>query len=526
MASKKRQQPPSGQTAFADAINPGIDRANVRFYLPQDARMYINEFSRRRINEKAEWLWQHFGFVKETVSGIARHSVGKGISAQFNTISRTWNEAARSAVERYFLSPGFCDLTGRRNGYEAQTFAVEQYIIRGEFVGSFVENPRMPSPNDAVGGAPCFWAWDSAEMGTPDKLPNADAIILDGVEVGNFHEPLNYWRKSWDAAWEPHPAENCFHWYKPHAAGQVRGCSAFAQAVNGLVDIHELKAMTTRSAKVNQLVSMVIKGIPKKKTRGAMGALSRAATGTGKEGSTAQDTAQIESLYGAAGAGIAYLDAEGDAKLLSSQAPSPLVEPFITDLLMRDASLATGVPSEFFWNPNKLSGANTRFVLARADLFFQQTADALIYRFIEPLVVRFIRWRVASGLLPEPPGGINGNWADLVTWRLPRRVTVDNGRDSKSRIEQLHNGLANLRGLYAEVGEDWKCETAQWIEEFIEFRQMCIDRKLDEDTIEQLLARWRPLPPGSAQSGNGEPQEPPDPQTALPAPADGDPAAD
>jgi hypothetical protein len=140
--------------------------------------------------------------------------------------------------------------------------------------------------------------------------------------------------------------------------------------------------------------------------------------------------------------------------------------------------------------------------------------------------VRFIRWRVASGLLPEPPGGINGNWADLVTWRLPRRVTVDNGRDSKSRIEQLHNGLANLRGLYAEVGEDWKCETAQWIEEFIEFRQMCIDRKLDEETIEQLLARWRPLPPGSAQSGNGEPQEPSDPPTALPDPADGEPAAD
>lgn len=506
---KKRRKPQGGARAFADTIEQNLDRANVMFLLPQDSRLYLTETTRSAVNRKAEWLWQNFGIVKEIVAGIARHAVGKGIAPQFKTSNRDWNKKAAAAVDKYFLSPSLCDLGGRRNGYEAQTWAVEQYILRGEVAGAFAQNPRLKSPTKDT-GVPSFWLWDSNDITTPREQQADNVIIHDGVELGEFAEPVAYHVRTFEDEIKRYPAADCFHWFKAHSANQSRGVSHLAQAANSLVDIHELKRLTTRTAKAQQLLALVIKGLVKKKSRGALGALSRAADGNGDSGSTAQDTAQLEKLYGTAGAGIAYVDADGDAKLLSSNSPSPLIEPFITDLLMRDASLAPGVPVEFFWNPSKLSSANIRFILARADLLFQHLADALIYRFIDPLVVRFILWMVEAGLLEAPA---DDSWKDTITYRLPRRVTVDNGRDGRIRIEELHNGLANLRGLFDELGADWMPETAEWIDEFIEFKAMCKDRGLDDKETEALLARWRPLPPGSITGQPAQKAEPTDKPT-------------
>ena len=492
-----------GSNSFQDTVVESIDRANVRFILPQDSALYLGKFTRTRINEKAEWLWQNFGIVKEGVAGIARHTVGKGVSLQIDSEDDDWNQLAEDDFEAYALTPERCDLSGRRNFYEGQTAILEQRVIRGEAFAAKTENPEWNNE-------PCFQLYDSQEICSP-LSPVANLAVIDGVELNDASRAMRYWVRGLDGITHtPVPRERMIHWYKPHAINQTRGISDLAQAVNRLVDIHELTRLTTRTAKAQQLIALVLKGVGKKKTRGALGALSRAGKDT--DGNPDKDTAQLEALVGAAGAGIAYMDAEGDAKMISPTSPTPLVEGFITDLLMRDVCAGWGVPAEFFWSIAKLGGANTRFVLSKADLLFQVLADGLIYRFCNPVAFRYLEHRMATGALRRPT---DKDWALKLSWQTPPRVTVDNGRDNSVLIELLANGMITLREYCNARGQNYRHVMRQWIREPIEFIKMATQElktsKLADDIQTKMLERWslnmplwRAAAPGAAANANGD----------------------
>jgi len=485
--------------AFADTLEDSIDRANVRFFLPQDSSLYLTRWTRRGLNEKAEWLWQNFGVIKEGVAGIARHTVGKGISLQIDSDDQEWNQLAEDDFENYALTPERCDLSGRRTFYEAQTTAIEQRIIRGEFFCAKTENPLWFDE-------PAFQLYDSEEIGDPASVPEG-VRLLDGVEVNSATAPLRYWLTTEDGRGTPIERARMIHWFKSHAVNQVRGITDLAQAVNPMVDIHELKRLTTRSAKAHQLIALVLKGIAKKKTKGALGAIESA--GKQDDGVTPDaNTAQLEKLAGGAGAGIAYVGEDGDAKLISPNSPTPLVEGFITDLLMRDVCAGWGVPSEFFWNIAKLGGANTRFVLSRADLLFQILADGLITRFCTPIAFRYLSARITSGKLRACK---DPNWALKFSWQTPPRVTVDNQRDGKLDIELMRNGLGNMRGYYNARGENYRRQgIRQWIREWKEFDDELDRSGLTDEQKKRIRANWRAGMPGAApQQQEDEPQKPP-----------------
>jgi capsid protein len=501
-----------GGNAFSETLLSSIDRANYRFLLPADSALYLTNRTRRGINEKAEWLWQNFGIVKEGVAGIARHTVGKGISLQIDSEDDEWNQLAEDDFEDYALTPERCDLAGRRNFYEAQTTALEQRILRGEFFAAKTENPEWDNE-------PCFQIYDSEEISTPPSAVSGietGKIVLDGVELNANSRATFYHLRGLDGlTWTPIPRERMIHWFKPHAVNQVRGISDLAQAVNPLVDIHELKRLATRSAKAQQLIALVLKNVAKTKKRGAMGGIKSAAPSSG-DTEAGTDVAQLEQLVGAAGAGIAYLTGDGDAKLLTPNSPSPLVEGFITDLLMRDVCAGWGVPAEFFWSIAKLGGANTRFVLSKADLLFQVLGDGLIYRFCTPIAYRYLKSRIDSGKLRAPS---DKNWALKMSWQTPPRVTVDNGRDNMLLIEMLANGMITLREFCNARGMNYRHTMRQWIREPIEFIKIaqaeikaCKDIEPAQASV--LLNRWisnmplwRASKPGT-ESQNGQTTDP------------------
>lgn len=473
-----------GGNAFDDVTAASIDRANVRFMLPEDSRLYVTDWTRGALVEKAEWLWQNFAVVKELVAGIARHTIGKGISIQLESEDHEWNVAAERDFEAWALTPDRCDIAARRNFYEAQTAAVESWATRGEFFSGYVKNPRWKSPI-GDGFAPSFWLIDPADVATPRDVTDPGQLdrIVDGIELGTYGEPRNFFvRTLGKNKFEPVPVSDICHWFTPHAINQPRGVTPLAQAVNPLVDVHELRKLTTRSAKAQQLVTMVLKNIGKTAKRGAAG---------GIKGETDEDgnAKELEAAGRNAGAGIAYVGTDGDVKVVSSSQPSPLVEPFIRDLLMRDACLAPGVPMEFFWDPTKLSGANTRFVLGRADLFFQVLADAMIYRFNTPLAIRVLQWRMQNGLLAPCK---DKNWMDRVSWQLPARLTVDAGREGALDIQKLRSGLLNLRSYYNARGMNWRTELAQRIREMSELKRMC-----EEAGMPELFQYFIALDPGA-----------------------------
>jgi capsid protein len=486
-----------GDRSFVDTVGGSIDRQNVQFLIP-DSTLYIGRRTRKELNGKAEWLWQNFGIVKEGVAGIGRHVVGKGISLELNSDDPEFDRAAEDDFEDYFMTPSRCDLAGRRNGYEAQTTAVEQRLIRGEFFSALTENPEWDNE-------PCFQLYDSEEIGNPRLLPNANSgeIIVDGVGLNKNSRAINYYLRDDKGDFNPVDAKRMVHWYKPHAVNQTRGITDFAQAVNPLVDIHELRRLVTRTSKAQQFLALVLTDI-KKRGKGAFGAVESA--GRNSDGTPNADTAQLEKMVGAAGGGIYYAGEKGGAELVTSNSPSPLVEPFITDLLMRDVCAGWGVPSEFFWSMAKMNGGNTRFILQRSDLFFQIMGDRLIDRFCRPIAFRYVSHRIQARKLQEPK---DPNWAQKMSWRTPPRVTVDI-KENSMLIELLANGMITLREYCNARGMNYRNEMRQWIREPIEFIKMAAE----EGAPPEMLKAWKNSPPmwrapkpGTVQAPGADPAQ-------------------
>jgi capsid protein len=490
--------------AFDETVGGSIDRASVRFMVPADSRLYITKRTRKALNEKAEWVWQNFGIVKEGVAGIARHTIGKGVSLQIDAEDDPKQiETAERDFETYSLTPERCDLAGRRNLYEGQTSAIEQRLVRGEFFCALTENPEWGTKENPE---PCFALYDSEEIGTPLPLPDGvdPKRILDGVELNQNTRATGYYVRGLDGKYERIDRARMIHWYKPHAVNQTRGITDFAQAVNPLVDIHELKRLATRSAKAQLLLALVLKGMKKTRRRGGFGAIQN--HGIKDDGSADPDSAQLEKLVGAAGGGIVYLDdSEGSAELITSNSPSPLVEPFVTDLLMRDVCAGWGVPSEFFWNIAKLNGGNTRFILARADLFFQILGDRLVDRYCTPIAARYLSHRIQIHKLQPFK---DPDWALKMSWQMPARVTVDNGKENQILIELLANGLITMREYCNARGINYKATMRQWIREPLEFIKMAEEMGAPTDYVKRLrdnLPLWRAPKPGTVQAPGADP---------------------
>lgn len=305
----------SRSNTFQHATDTSIDRSDIYVMLPEDARLPASERTRTKLVEKSLAVTERFGAVQEFSRGIARHTVGVGISAQFNTESEEWNNAAMLAVERYCMTPAQCDLSGRRTVYEQQKWIVEQYVIVGETFSAFVENPSFPSPVSGIGNCPSFFNIAANDIKTP---PQTKLAIHDGVEFGEFGRTARYWARMFgEKDFKSFEAGDVAHIYHARGAHDSRALPPMSPSLNRMVDADELHRMQVRGEKARRQVAVIIKGIQSKKDRGPFGGqLKAAGTGNGTEGSTAADTAQMEQLYGGAGAAIARLGEDGDVKLM------------------------------------------------------------------------------------------------------------------------------------------------------------------------------------------------------------------
>lgn len=480
---------------FRESVSNGPDRSRIYYMLPADSRDYLESLTRIEVLNRVEWLLDTFGMVKEGVRGVARHTVGKGISLQLNTADLEWNTDAEADFEEYFSTPSRFDLAGRRSGYDFETKFVEDRIARGEGFASATFNPRWNNE-------PCWQMWDTTEVATPSSKEEGKDC-WDGVKLGEFNEPLGYYVKANNAdGFRYIEADKMVHWYQPLGVNQVRGVSDFAPVIHRLVDWRDLEKLVITHAKTHSALAVAVKKLAKVGGRGAFGAIKRAG---GAAPADAPDTAALEKAFPGL---VSYLGADGEVQLISGNSPNEKLQPFLSTLIAPDVFLSIGLPSEFFWNPSALGGANQRFILARADLLFQTLAEDLICRFLRPAAFRYLSHRIATGKLRAPK---DPNWASTMTWQTPKRITVDNGRDGNLMIQLVGNGMENLRGWYDANGKFWRPETLQWIREWKEFEQMCKAEGLSPEMIQLMLQRWRPGMPGAG--GNV-----PDPNQQEPTP--------
>ncbi|HEY3898937.1 MAG TPA: phage portal protein [Chthoniobacter sp.] len=521
--------------SYSDAVFLSPDRGEVYYYLSADTRQPATVYTRRRILQKVTWLYQNFGIIKEAVRGMARHTVGKGICLTLNTDDDEWNALAEAEFEAWAMAPDRCDISGRRNFYEIQTFAVVQRVKQGEFLASFANNPRW---NDE----PCLQVYDTLELDTPGAK-NDDPNIVDGVQLDQNHCPLAYFIIGLENTVTPIPKSNFVHWYFAEEANQVRGISEFAQAVRPMLDSREMINLTTKTAKQNASIGLHVKKMVK---MGGLGALDKIRTykqrqnveqgnspGSPSTSPSTDNDAAYERLAG--GGAVIYTDENGDAKFLTPNSPSPLAEPFIRNVLMRDGlSSIGGAGADFFWALADVNSAGQRAVLVKQDLVFITLGDGLIGHVCNPAAVRFLNARMTSGKLRRPfvrqplqnaspkPGPIipdddegdpgapkeqwvedtDGHWMSCLSWQLPQRLSIDNAKEAKAEIDQLSNNIETLSTVHDKRGRGWRPMVDEWFREFA-YAARCAKKH----GVPWALKIWRASMPG-AQGGDPSPDDP------------------
>lgn len=468
--------------AYGETTGYQTDRGNIMYYLPGDSREYLDQWTRREILRKVEWVTQTFTVVDAAIKHVATLSNGEGICLQLNSDDEDFNEIALADWELFATSPDRFDISGRLNFYETCEELVANRIKIGETFTSHAQNPRWDN-------APCIQRWDALEVNSPEK-EQPGRTIIDGVQVDKFTAPIAYWVKTAGGKSEPIQASDMMHWYRPAHINDVRGVSELATAVNPLVDAQELVKITTKTAKQNTALGLHVKRMAK---AGGQGAIDRISSigGVAKGGSTTTadggTNPQYEKLIG--GGAIIYTSGEGDdVKMLTPNSPTPLLEPFITKVLLRNALSAFG-PAEYFWGLEGLSGTAQRVVLLKADTITRKLGGDVVARFANPVATRYLVWRISIGAIPAPK---DPNWMQKMSWQLPGKLSIDNGRDAAAEINQLTNGIETLQGINDRRGRSWKKQIRQWFAEFKYAKKVST-----EMGVAWALPYWRPAMPGT-----------------------------
>jgi capsid protein len=155
-----------------------------------------------------------------------------------------------------------------------------------------------------------------------------------------------------------------------------------------------------------------------------------------------------------------------------------------------------------------LGGTASRQALIDADVFFGGIRLLLETRFC----ARFWRYAIwsaiKSGELPWP----GDDW-HRCAWVGPQKLTVDNGRDGRLRLELVRAGLLSRRQYFNELGQDSEQQTEDIIRDAAR-RKKAIERIAAEEGVTLTEQEVFPPAPGAAPIlTTEEPDNEPDPKT-------------
>lgn len=402
---------------------------------PQDVRRDLNRFTRLQLLSKARWLYVNDGLTRGAINDVARYSVGSGLTPQ----AQTRDSALNDQYEEYWRQwCNVADVTGRMHFNRLQRI-LSIAIDRDGDVGLMMVR--------SAGGFPQVQLVESHRIGDTNTQAQGDGTDwIDGVRLNSMGRAIAYRIVSEDVQGirtaKEVPASDFILLSDPDRADQARGVTALYHAINTLHDKKEIIDFERKGVKLHSAIGAVLK----KKFGDADNWKDDEAKGP--------DGQPLNLMKVLEGAEIPVISTEEELELTRSDRPSPAFTGFL-EFLIRDMATGLGVPYEFVWNPEKIGGANTRFILEKAQRRFRERQDLLISTVLNRLWFWVISVGIARGDLPH------NDQAWRVRWQLPADLSVDAGRDGNSDREDVKLGLMNEAEHFGRRGRDWQEERDQ-----------------------------------------------------------------
>lgn len=436
-------------------------------YMPLDPKREVTTSSRTELQRKARWLYNNEGFAGRCIDGPARYAVGTGITPQARTRNAEFNKAAEKLFEDTVGTTSFAfDLAAQWNFYEAQEEILKHTGLDGDFFAQLMLSTNGAAMCRFIGGEWCGNGTDA----------NAEKNgWVDGVLLNKWGRPVKYrfLKNAQGTEWTDVPADEVIHFQEPCRSGRVRNVSALHRAVLHMHDMAEIRSFTKGSFKLASQIGFVIKSADKVQF-GPQMPNSRPATGTDASGRVS-----VDSMY--SGSGIPQLKLNEELQSFKNEHPGESFDPFMNHLA-RDIAWGRGVSPEVLWSIAGIGGANTRYVLADAQTFFERQQQMLINQFCSRFWVYWLWHEIEAGRLIYP----GDDWWRH-EWVTPRKVTVDFGRDTKAFLEVVDAGGMSMKRFASIHGWDEETEEDDMIAAAIR-RKRKIDEAAKREKIDLTVA--------------------------------------
>ncbi len=440
------------------------DRGYV--YLPTlDTKQEVDSWSHLETLKRARFLYNSGGgLVHRGVNGVARMVCGMGLFPYPQTPNKSWNQKMRLLWGRKCESKNTFDLSKKFTCGAAQQGIVRAKIKDGDLAPVLARNEN--------GRLRCMF-YESHQIGQGSTRVDPSQRWHHGVKLDRHNAPVAYRILSNDAKGKQTtvdvPSENVLFCATYERFGQVRGLTRFYPVLNKVFDRGEIMAALTKGIKMRAQIGYAIEQELASQVSNAPGSRGSLAPRPTTTVEVNGKRLTLEQFFG--GGESMELQPGQSFKTVESDHPNENVREHL-DNIVRDVAWALGYSPELLWNITQLGGANTRFIMADAQSQIEVEQQELVDQFLGPWYIAWVRDMIEAGEIEDVDG-----W-ELHTWLLPKRLTVDFGRDGRLHIEQAKRGHITMKSLYGFTGDEWQIEVDQYLDERQYIKEGVASRKL------------------------------------------------
>jgi lambda family phage portal protein len=427
-----------------------IDRCWLPGYV-QSARQDIDSSTRLELLRRARYFEKNHYLIQKILDMIEVNVVGTGISAVPSSSDARFNAAALRYFKRWAKQP---DASSHLSFYTLQSIIARAEFLDGEVFVFLTRDEQGPKIQliESHRVVPAHLPTYASEGYT-----DVDGILIDQRGRPSFYIVSN--DADAFAGCAPQnvtviPAAQMVHIYNPARPSQYRGITNFHAAMHTLHDLHMLQTYEMQAAKNASLYANVVNT--------ESGELPEMAGNFGrslaKQSSTATDpvarAAELEKAFG--GRTVALKVGESWQQAQSDR-PNPQMREFWKDL---EASVckAAGVSYASVSDYTAGQGGAALRGAVTADARFYQIRSNLLSDGLQRIYEFVIQDGIDEKAIVDEAGVPVPAPADSLecVWPSPRRASVDIGRDTTAKINELRAGGTCYRDYIGEGAGDWR----------------------------------------------------------------------
>lgn len=484
---------------FANAANRGDRSHPPEALFTDDIDKLIPDYDRKTLVSGSRKMFQNFPPAEGGITQKADNVVGRAWDPKFEGEDREWGKIASEFLKQWF---GFCDVRGNSIDFKTLLWLDCVALDRdGDFLIVFMETKsgwpltrRIPA--NRIG----------QRQGHDTKVSEGKfkgAKMRHGVIVDRNNVPLAYnilgETQAEDLIID---ARECIFSCDPLWYDQSRGFPSLSGAlkfIRSSLLSHEWEQMAQLMVSSIGLIEYNETGGPDTDDPGYTPPLDG-------EGNVVADTPTTEILQNGT---TRYFRSNSGGKLeqLKHDRPGDMWDRF-QDRVIRMMCKSIKWPYELTWKANEVNAALVRNIQEQARLSVEDRQDTL-----KGPAMRQILWAISkaikSGIIPKPK-----NPNDWWKWSfiMPRKFSIDAGKDAQQRREDFKIGFKNKGEIISEEGgneeqkEDDRIEAVFRYEKKIREREEREGFKVDRRKFEMLTPNEIPGSESTAKEDDETPE--------------------